>query len=1001
MENLPTRVVSLTLSTALIWLSPGFGAIEAFAQVRSAVVATPASVPAIPIPAGGYSASVAPSVSVNVQLGSGLLTAPASLPITLLPAIQARGAAASAALSVSLSPVGERAGVREIAVSKQQLPSPYPLPNAGEGTTAAREVSRISAGVAGELRSAGPIADMEPARAATLGGRLQELLSSGRSAQVSDDPGLAPDARGFGMIAGMSQARGTGGYGGISLAKPAGWDSIHRAVQAAGDEPAAPLPPRIENGGGMGGGERGPLFARALASAMAIGPGAYFAFHLLAAGALIPGGLFAAAALGMAALPWLGASAPRALLGAPGLVIIALGGLTAAAMTGWGAAIGVAITLAGWGFARFARGNRTNPGAGEQMSAFFGAVSAIAAAGLLLTGVSGVAGTAALAVAGLFSLRLLAELPQWTYSGVAQVFRATFVGVEGVRRVFGSTRSDTVLYDRLARLTERQVKQFGWFSLVWLAGLWIPVFLSELLGTVVSLAGGIAVGVVEAPVMLGWGAFNELRGKHAIFDRLAMIFADSGRDAFGMLQGSKTTFFNSIERPLLALANSKNRAVSLLGGLLVKAAQYLWLAGIVVAAVPVLGGTLIHSLLRPSTAYDPSRHSPSAIRLAQDPLPGQKPVEHDDPIGPNREPFFPRLIGSAVALIPLYFLGLPFAVVGAPVAGWLYLAAGLGVASLPLMPQGAPGWLRRAPGAGLALAGLAALVTGTSPLVAIAAALSGWGLAMFSTKKAGEDHYYRVTDPEYVGAFFGALGTVVALGVGLAGGAGLIPLAFKVGGTLVSALTIYHLPGWFWKGGRTVLEGAGYSGSRVHRVMNFWSGDTQFRRNLNRWWDFWTSKKAGGWHWTWLWPAWAAYGLMELYDVALSAVSGLALGVLRAPLLFAWGAAYQINPASPATRFIGGFTRSLLDNSEGSKSLFDGWVARLIPHINVVAESGRPTVGAVASLVAARVLQLAWLARILVWSPVIAFRALRDGVKAVKEGMPPAGQPDKLNPNHL
>ncbi|MCX5790375.1 MAG: hypothetical protein NTX64_18000, partial [Elusimicrobia bacterium] len=237
--------------------------------------------------------------------------------------------------------------------------------------------------------------------------------------------------------------------------------------------------------------------------------------------------------------------------------------------------------------------------------------------------------------------------------------------------------------------------------------------------------------------------------------------------------------------------------------------------------------------------------------------------------------------------------------------------------------------------------------------------------------------------------------------VGLAGGAGLIPLAFKVGGTLVSALTIYHLPGWFWKGGRTVLEGAGYSGSRVHRVMNFWSGDTQLRRNLNRWWDFWTSKNAGGWHWTWLWPTWAAYGLMELYDIALSAVSGLALGVLRAPLLFAWGAAYKINPASPATRFIGGFTRSLLDNSEGSKSLFDGWVARLIPHINVVAESGRPTVGAVASLVAARVLQLAWLARILVWSPVIAFRALLDGVKAAKEGMPPAGQPDKLNPNHL
>ena len=193
-------------------------------------------------------------------------------------------------------------------------------------------------------------------------------------------------------------------------------------------------------------------------------------------------------------------------------------------------------------------------------------------------------------------------------------------------------------------------------------------------------------------------------------------------------------------------------------------------------------------------------------------------------------------------------------------------------------------------------------------------------------------------------------------------------------------------------------EGVGDSMSRVHRVMNFWDRDTRFERNLERWWSTWTSKPAGGWHWTWLWPAWAAYGLMELYDAAVSFVAGLALGVVRSPLLFAWGAAYRISRTSPATRFIGGFARSMLDASEGSKPLFDRWAAPLKPRMDGAAESGRPTVGAVAAMLAARVVQLAWLARIILWSPVIAVRAVMDGLKAVKEGAPAEGQPDPLRP---
>ena len=977
MPTIASRVVAVALSSALIWLSPGFGAIEAYAQVSNAAVSAPVA-PSVVVGVapgvaaiGGNAASVklsraAQSVPLTMPVpvvGAGLRTlSSASMPVSGTRGQTALSGRVAAGNAVTATGVSSRAGAL-----------------ASAENSGVREVARISNGVGEALKAAGSVRDASPTQAASLGFQLQKIVS-GERATATAGSDVAP--QGFSM----------GESHGMSLGKAAGWDSIHRAVQSGG--PSTPVPPsnKDDGRGGFGGGEKPPFFARVIASAMALAPAAYFGWPLVAAGAWVPGGLLVAAGLGLAAMPWLKPATSNAVLAAPGVVIAVLGAVTALTTAGWGMAVGGLVVLSGWGFERFSRGFRKNPSATEQMSAIFGALSATAAAGFVLTGSAGFVAAGLTGLFSLFALRLLAELPEWTYEGVGQIFRGAWKGLEGTHQVLGSIRKDTVLYDRLGRLTERQVKQFGWFSWIWLAGLWAPVLASEAIMLTLTLAAALYLAVIQAPILFAWGAFNEVKDKGAFRSRMAVRFANWEKETFAWLQGSKTTFFNRFEKMVLPYANSKSRPVSLVGGLVIRVGHLGWLVYAAVGGVIVPIVTGIRAFLGDAEPYDAAKHSLSSLRVPHDPLPSEKPKEDDDQTGPEKNPFFPRLIAAGVALIPMYFFGLPLLMLGgASIATLPYLGAGVIVALLPLMPQSTPTWLRAVPGGALAAAGAIAAVAG-APVIGTLAALAGWGLGNFALKMAEKDRYYHVTDPEYVGAFFGALGSITALGVALTGMPGVVGLALQIGGVAVSGFAGAHIPRFFFSGLYIALNELARAPARVHKVMNFWD-DTKFDSNLKQWWKSWGDKSP--WHWWWMWPSMAFQLLFQAYDAVVSAVAGVALAAVRSPVMFAWGAAYKISRNHPATRFIAGAGKSLIENAEGNKALFDKWVSPLVPGIE------RPSIGALLPLSLARVVQLVWLARIVVTSPWILIKAGYDGYQAYKAGPPADGEADKLSPSYL
>ncbi|MBI4346254.1 MAG: hypothetical protein HY553_05335 [Elusimicrobia bacterium] len=986
MSKLPCRLLSVTVSASLIWLSPGLGAIEAFAQVRNAPVATQ-SAPAPVVGVAGVS-PVTGNAGASVDLSRAALRGGLTMPVSLL-GVRTAGRAASAASVANGQGASARVvdgvGVRTLLNAGSKAESLAGADNAGVA-----QITRVSEGVRSTLGSAGRIENASATDAAGVGFRLQQIVTQERGGRWAGDVGVA--------------AHGTmGEFGGprhnVSLGRPAGWDSIHRAVQSGG--PSTPAPPRVgapEGGDGFGGGERPPFLARLVASGTAFAPAVYFGFPLLAAGAWIPGALLVASGLGLAILPWLKPTAPAPVLAAPGVAMMLLGAIAALTLPGWAAAVGILVSLAGWGFERFARGERKNPSASEQMSAIFGALSATAAAGFVLTGAAGWVAVGLTALGSLFAARLLAELPAWVFEGVGQVLRSAYRGGQGVHQVMGAIRRDTVHFDRLKRLTERHVKRFGWFSFIWLAAPWGVVLASEAIMAVLTGVATLWLSLVQSPIHFGWGAFEEVRGKEGFRSNMAVRFANWGRETFAWLQGSKTTFFNAIERPILKLANAKSRPVSLFGALALRLAQLAWLVYAVVGAIPVSLVTGARAFLAPAEAWDYAKHSTSTLKAPRDPMPDEKPDEKDDPIEDGKEPFFPRLIASAVAFLPLYFFGAPFLILGSATPAFVpFLAAGAATALMPLMPKATPKWLRAAPGALLGVAGLTAAVFG-NPVVGLLAALAGWGLANFATKfNDGEDRPYHVTDPEYVGAFFGALGAVTALGAALVGMPGALGLGVQIGGLLFSLLTTMHVPRWFFSGLRNAASESLEIGERMHAVSEFWRKDTDFDRHLRRWWKGWGDRSP--WHWWWLWPTYGVKLLTHVYDFVLSAVVTVPLAIVRIPGNFLWGASYRIDRNAKATRFIGGAMRSLIDSGEGSKARFDTWVKGLIPFINRAADSNRPTIGALAALTLARVVQLGWIAAWVLTSPLRYLKALADGWKAMKAGPPPADQSDPLRPD--
>lgn len=793
----------------------------------------------------------------------------------------------------------------------------------------------------------------------------------------------------LGLQSGMGWSR--------QLARPAGQE-IADAVRSYNERVSAPAP-QLSTVEPARAGRRSPLVPRLIASGLALLPAALLGVPLMAAGSLLAGGALVASSLALSVLPFMNERTVLAVRSLPGAALFSLGAITlgAGVLSGTGLWMGALVTLGGWGLWRYGRSESVKHSyeEAEALSAFFGALGAAAGAGLVLLSPAGWLAGALTWLAYPVSALLLMHLPSWVGNGIVAVFFSARQSVRGMGRVMFSLRNDTVLRDRLESFTKKHLSRSPW-NAVWLAGVWIPVWLSDLGQFALTLAGGLAVSAMQAPVMFLWGVSHEL-AREAKVTRFLAAWAHF---AFDNAQGSKKTVYNRIAAPLASAANSKNKLTSLPAGAAMRLAQWAWLAYAVVGTPVLLLAGFIRAFSKTGEAYEPKKHDPDYLRVSTDDKIGAEPApeEPEDPSKPVKDPAAPKIIASAIALLPAYFIGLPLLASAGPVLGGIYLVSVAALAAMPFMPESTPKLVRQLPGfllAGLGLTmfylmpvipftlagGLALLKTNAFWLAAVAA-LSGWGLVRYAGKAGKSDgRRYSVDDPEYIGAFFGALGVGTGVGIALSGLSGFLPMGLTALAYLTSPLLLMHLPHWIWAGAWKAVKGPGESARAFHDVLGFWHSETKFHANLKRHARYWLDKSV--WNGAWLSLLWVpTWGVMAA-EFVLSLGLGLAMGVLRAPFNFIAGAARELSPDSRLTKFLEGFAKGTFKRMEGNFDLFKRETAPLVPMMDESDPvSGRPTAKAFAVSAVLRLAQFAWLARMAFLWPAALLLALNDGYEA-------------------
>ena len=326
------------------------------------------------------------------------------------------------------------------------------------------------------------------------------------------------------------------------------------------------------------------------------------------------------------------------------------------------------------------------------------------------------------------------------------------------------------------------------------------------------------------------------------------------------------------------------------------------------------------------------------------------------PRGP-KGPFWPRLLSAGLALAPAVFLGLPLLAASAYLVGGLVIAASLSLAAMPFLSESSPKALRAAPGLVLTALGVAAagvslsLSFGLGVAVAPAliwtgalAILGGWGLSRYGLGKS-ESRYGNYGSVETLSAFFGGLAAMT--GVALAAST---PLGWTATALLwlsypLATLLWFHLPGWVGKGMTAAVEGLWHGILGMTRVLTAIHRDTVLFDRLSKFSErHWNSSK---WNGVWLAVMWTPIMLAEGVMYALSAVAGLAVGLVAAPVNFLWGASAKLWPGSKANVYFAEAARLVFDNVQNGKvARFNPLEAKLIP----LANSPKFLVSAVGSL---------------------------------------------------
>lgn len=965
-----SRALRLGLCAATLLLTPATGGYRAFAlATASAGRSAPGALPGSAAGAAGLGAPARglglDSVALEpLSLGLGAPLAEA------LPVFEGAAALPAAAAAVSAAETPGAAAVRAaLAAEEAILAAP------------AARAADLSADVGEAIEAAGPVAQASPAAAHGLGVLLLDILTGDKG---------RPRA-----MMGAAGGRGVRSGDGFQFGRPAG-GSIERSVQ--GRDPADAEPPRPAAPVGSGQPSRkGPLWPRLVAAALALLPAVFLGQPLVQDGQVAAYGALMHASVFLAMLPFLGPRTWRWVRALPGLSLMALGGIAAFAGAPY---VGAAVLVGGLGLLNFgwAKEFGNDYETTWTLSAFFGALAAITAAGLDLLyhpssnlreifsmPLSEAPRTALFWLSGAGSLMLLAHLPRWVGAGIWAVLDGFLASVDGAIRVGGALKNDTVLFKRLARYTEARFKRSPW-NLVKIGGLWALILAEETAAALVFLAAGLAMGIVLAPLMFAWGVAHRVSPG----SKAARFFAGWVHAAFDDGAGSKKSLFNEMQVLLIPHANSANPLVSVPAALGIRLFSLIWLVMAVVATPMIALAGWMDGLREKAASYDPIRHSPAHLHRVLDndrplPLP-ELPTSEDS----GRDWLPPQLIATGLAALPLWFLGRPMWSQYADV-GTLYMGAGLALAALPWMSERTPAWLRRSAGTLLALTGIAAAAATllVLPLSAAAASpilwagalalLAGWGYSRFAAGKswAGEKGS-SINAPIAAGTFLGALGTMAGLGAALLGLGGGLGIGLMAAGAAASILLLIHLPVWLWAGLGGALLSPYYSVKALYRVLDSWRKDTKMDHNLDDHAEHWLKKSV--WNGSWLFFVnWLPRLVMWLGEVAVSLAVGLALGLLRAPLTFLWAALYEAGPTWRATRFVAGFARSWMQSSEDSKDHHDELVGMFEEAMNRRRASGWPRLTAWLALLATKMFQFAWMLSWTLGAPFVLATAVWDG----------------------
>ena len=754
-------------------------------------------------------------------------------------------------------------------------------------------------------------------------------------------------------------------------------------------------------------GHSAPLAARVFATVVAALPAVVLGAPLILGGSIL-GWLIAGASLGMMAMPFFGGKTSGLVRRVPGFAVMGLGLFsTGAALlsVGLGALstapfwMGALVALGGWGLVRFgAQPDKEYFDEEKVLTAFFGGLAAVGGVGLVALGPVGVLaaigtvlpGVAASAWAGWavtgatwlsFPLAgmLLMHLPGWVGEGIGSAVGGLYRSVRGTLRTMLSIHRDTVMRDRLEVWTEAKLELNKW-NFWKVAAIWAPILIAEVAMGAVAIVGGAVMGVFQAIPMFLWGASYELASE----SRITKFFASWNRTVFYNAQGSKKRIYNRLATPLIKAANSESAIKSWSAGAVLRLLQLGWLAYAIVATPFLHIGGFIKAFGATGAKYDSKIHRPGSMRIDRDDSPVEKPeIDKDKPVSDMVPGGF---IATGLVALPVFFFGLPL--LGAPLIGVPYVILAAVLAGIPLLPSSTPKFVRQIPGYAMATFGLLTIVTvpfmtfGPAALLTsvtsnpfwfgLVTLLSGFGFVHNITKlaKKKEGKIWSADDPEYIGGFLGALGILTGAGLAFAGVAGWGLTSLMVGSYLASGLLLMHLPKWFWTGVGTAFQGGMWSINRFHDIYDFWGQKTDFRKNMRSHAKYYLE----GSIWkiignsTWLSLIWVPTGLLYIAEGLLSIVTGIAVGLVRVPLNWAWGATYEMDEDAKITRFFSGWARHSNEWVEGDigREKFFFWGLKKLglkaAMDEAVEPSGRPSLKAALAFLGARIWQIVWLA---------------------------------------